>query len=145
MDLNISPQAAATAARQILGYYPTIPASDPQAFAAGLVKMLSTFPAPVIARAVDPVKGIAAKVTFLNLAAIRALLDTWLDEHLTRQAMIERANRKPLPAPIVDPEAQARIAKGLKELSEHIKAGFSPASIGASTAIGISAKIPFRA
>ncbi len=129
MDLKISPQAAATAARQILGFYPTIPASDPQAFASGLVKTLSTFPAPVIARAVDPVEGIPAKLSFLNLAEIRKLLDGWRDEHLEMQARYERANRKALPPRAPDPEEDARILKGLQELSAHLKSGFSPASI----------------
>jgi hypothetical protein len=125
----ISPEAAAEAARKILGYYPTIPASDPKGFAAGLVKTLSIFPAAVIARAVDPVEGLPAKVKFLNLAEMRECLDGWRNEHLIEQERLERANRKALPAPEPDPEMDARVSKGLQELVAHLKSGFSPGSI----------------
>src|SRR5665811_702216 len=103
MDLKISPEAAAKAARQILGFYPTIPASDPQSFAAGLVKTLSIFPAPVIARAIDPVEGLPSKIKFLNLAEIRECLDAWLGEHLTTQERYERSLRLALPPMAPEP------------------------------------------
>lgn len=129
MNCTISPREAATATAQILGYYPTIPASDPKAFAAGLVKTLSTFPAEVVARAVDPVDGIPGRVAFLNLAEIRKLLDAWRGEHFTSLDRIERANRQAIAAPAPDTVADERIAKGLRELSNHLKSGFSPASV----------------
>jgi hypothetical protein len=130
MNSTISPEHAAKAAKQILGFYPEIPASDPKCFAAGLVKTLSIFPAPVIARAVDPVMGIPGKIKFLNLAEIRELLDGWLDEHLADEDRRTRAARLALPPVPPDPEADGRVLKGLQELSAHLKSGFGPSTIG---------------
>jgi hypothetical protein len=90
--------------------------------------MLSTFPRPVIERAVDPVNGIPAKVTYLNLAAIRKHLDQWREEHFEDLDREERANRKRLPEPPRDLEAEARIARGMQELAEQLKRGFGPSS-----------------
>jgi hypothetical protein len=79
--------------------------------------------------ATDPIEGIPAKISFLNLAEIRKLLDGLHAEHFETQARFERANRKAIAAPAPDPEADRRILKGLQELSAHLKSGFSPASI----------------
>jgi hypothetical protein len=83
--------------------------------------MLSIFPAPVIARAIDPAIGIPAKVTFLNLATIRELLDLWLLEHLIHQERLDRLNRKALP-PMEpeEPAAKKRVSEGFKKLSDHL-------------------------
>lgn len=129
MNLGISPEAAAEAASKILNYYPTIPAGDPKAFAAGLVKLLSTYPAAVIAQAVDPVVGLPGKVKFLNLAEMKEHLDGWADEYFESLDRHERANRRQIAAPIVDhptPDAEKRIAKGFDELVAHLKSGFAP-------------------
>src|SRR4051812_21790745 len=128
MTSTTTPQAAAAAAKTILGFYPEIPASDPRGFAAGLVAMLSTFPSSVIDRAVDPVNGIPAKVSYLNLATIRKHLDAWADEFYEAQRRREIANRKRLPEPPRDPEMEARIAKGLRELADQMRSGFSPST-----------------
>lgn len=122
----ISPEEAAKATEQILGFYPEIPASDPKGFAAGLVKTLSNFPRAVIDRAVDPYSGIPGKIKFLNLAAIRELLDDWDDEY--RRSIRRHEVLKALPAPARDPEEDARIVKGLRELSAHMKSGFGPST-----------------
>lgn len=127
MTSTITQAEAGRAAKQILGFYPEIPAADPQKFTAGLVATLSIFPKPVIDRAVDPVSGIPAKIKFLNLAAIRELLDEWDDEY--RLALKRREPVKALPEPPRDPEMEARIEKGLRELSDHLKSGFSPGSV----------------
>lgn len=66
---------AIAAARQILGCYPTIPASDEQIFTAGLVKMLASYPPVVIDEAADPARGIAASIDYLSLAKCREWLD----------------------------------------------------------------------
>jgi hypothetical protein len=124
----ISTEQAAKAAKQILGFYPEIPASDPKGFAAGLVATLSIFPQAVVDRAVDPVHGLPSKVAYLNLAQMRKHLDGWLEEFWTEHERQERAARKALPEPPRDPDAEARIAKGLKELAEHLKRGFSPST-----------------
>lgn len=66
---------------------------------------------------------------FLNLAAMRELLDEWMDEHMQDQRRAEIENRKRLPAPEPDPEMDARVARGLNELVAHLKSGFSPSSV----------------
>lgn len=124
----ISPQEAAKAAEKILGYYPEIPASDPQGFAAGLVQTLSIFPRAVIDLAVDPVAGIPAKVKFLNLATMRELLDRWADEYHATEKRRELASRKAIEPPPRDPQAEKRISEGFKKLSEHLERGFSPST-----------------
>ncbi len=128
MTSTCSQAAAAAAARRILGFYPTIPASDPKGFAAGLVQLLSTYPTAVIERAADPVSGIPSKVEFLNLAAIRKHLDVWYGDHADEVRRAERLSRKALPEPPRDEEVASRITKGLAELSRHIKSGFSPST-----------------
>jgi len=127
MTSTISPVEAAKAAEIILGYYPEIPASNPKAFAAGLVKTLSIFPRPVIDRAIDEVEGIPAKVKFLNLAAIREHLDKWRIEYLVHQERLELINRKALPAPAPEePAAKRRVSEGFKKLSDHLTASLNP-------------------
>lgn len=123
----ITPAAAAKAAEKILGFYPEIPASDPKGFAAGLVATLSIFPQAVIERAVDPVAGIPGKIKFLNLAAIRELLEDWDDDY---RRELKRREPKPLalPEPPRDPEEDARIVKGLRELSAHLTRGMGPST-----------------
>jgi len=90
--------------------------------------MLSIYPPAVIERAVDPVGGIAAKVNFLNLAAIRKYLDEWRDEYFLELDRQERANRKRLPEPPHNPEMEARVAKGMQELAEQLKRGIGPST-----------------
>jgi hypothetical protein len=87
--------------------------------------MLSTFPPSVNERAADPAHGIPSKIQYLNLAAMRKLLDAWADEYYERQDRAERANRKALPEPPRDPQMEARIAKGFAELAEKLKRGLS--------------------
>jgi hypothetical protein len=124
---TISPEEAIKAAKKILGLYSNIPASDPKAFATALVEMLSTFPAPVIDQAINPANGIAAKVTFLNLAAIREHLDRWRIEHLVLQERLERMNRRALPpAEPEEPAAKKRVSEGFKKLSDHLASGLNP-------------------
>jgi hypothetical protein len=101
---------------------------DPKAFAAGLVEILSSYPRPVIERAVSPSRGLAAAVPYPNLAKFKKHLDEWAEEFYTEQDRIARANRKHLPVPKVDPEAKARIARGLDELVAHLKSGFGPST-----------------
>jgi len=94
------------------------------------VQTLLIFPREVIDRAVDPVQGIPAKVTTLNLARIRAVLDTFAEEYWEQQQRIERANRKRLPEPLENPEVKERIARGLRELVTQLKRGTGPSTAG---------------
>lgn len=81
----------------------------------------------VVARAADSTRGIVSRVKFLNIAAIRECLDEWGAEH----AADMRRREKPiaLPEPPRDLEMEKRISQGLRELSDHLKRGFSPGSI----------------
>jgi hypothetical protein len=128
MTSTISQQAAAAAAKQILGFYPEIPASDPKGFAAGLVATLSIFPQPVIDRAVDPVQGIPGKVVYLNLAKIRKLLDEWVEEYTDDCRRREMAAMKRLPETPRDPQAERRISEGFEKLSLQLKRGIGPST-----------------
>lgn len=120
---------AMQAAERILGFSDTIPAMDKQAFIAGFVELLSTYPQPVIERAMSPSRGLPSLVAYPNLAKYREHLDAWAKEYWIDREREERANRKQLPEPPRDPELEARIAKGMRELAEHLKSGFSPSSI----------------
>lgn len=74
--------AAKSAANRILGFYDTIPAMDQEAFAAGLVELLSIYPQPVLERAISPSRGLPANVAYPNLAKFKEKLDEWHGEHL---------------------------------------------------------------
>lgn len=89
---------------------------------------LSLYRQSVVDRAADPVKGIPAKVQFLNLAAIRKLLDDWAVEDYEERKRIESLNRVALPAPPENPEMQARIGEQLRALAKHIGSGFNPST-----------------
>lgn len=125
--MKLEVQYAAQAAKTILGFYDTIPAADPKAFAAGLVEILSSYPRAVIDRAARPA-GLASHVAYPNLAKMTACLDKWRDEYFTDQDRIAKANRKRLPERPRDPDEDARILKGLQELAEHLKRGFGPST-----------------
>lgn len=122
-------QMAAEAAERLIGFYPTIQASDPKVYAAGLVQLFSQYPEHLVAAAIDPVHGLPGECDYLpTIAKVKAFLEPRRREmELTRERM-ERANRRRLPEPPRDPEADARMVKRLKELSEHLKRGFSPSS-----------------
>lgn len=122
MSSIISQKEAATAAKAILDFYPDIPASDPKRFVAGLAALLSTYPAPVIARAVDPRGGVPANVEFLNLAKIKKLLDGWYDEHYQDVQRQRLATTRRLSEPMPDPEAKDRVRTGFAKLSSILKA-----------------------
>jgi hypothetical protein len=71
---------------------------------------------------------LAAEVPYPNLAKFKKHLDEWAEEFYTEQDRIARANRKRVSAPAVDPEAKARISKGLDELVAQLKRGFGPST-----------------
>lgn len=121
--------SAMQAAERILSFYDTIPAMDPKAFVAGFVELLSIYPQPVIERAMSPSRGLAPLVSYPNLAKYREHLEAWAKDYWIDREREERTNRKQLPEPPRNPEVEARVAKGLRELAEHLKSGFSPGSV----------------
>lgn len=122
---NLTP---AQAAERILGFYDSIPAMAPKAFAAGLVEILSNYPQDVIDRAASPSRGLAGCIAYPNLAKYRERLEAWAEEYYIAVERERRANAPRLPEPKVDPEMQARIKKGLEDLVKHLKSGFSPST-----------------
>lgn len=92
------------------------------------MEILSNYPPAVLGRAISPSRGLAAEVQYPNLAKFKKHLDEWQEEFYTEQDRIARASRKRLPEPKVDPEAKARIAKGLDELVAQLKRGFVPST-----------------
>jgi hypothetical protein len=120
---------AAEAAETLIGYYPTIQASDPKIYAAGLVKLFSRYPEHLIAEAIDPVNGLPGECDYLpTIAKVKAFIEPrWLRE----QNMLEMKRRfetKRLPEPERDPVEDAKIEQGLRQLSAHLAAGLGPSS-----------------
>ncbi len=77
--------------------------------------------------AAEPGRGLASHVSFPNLANFRKKLDEWNGDYM-ESARREKASRLMLAEPARDPEMEARIAKGMKELVAHLKSGFSPST-----------------
>lgn len=71
----------------------------------------------------------ASIVAYPNLAQFKKQLDKWRDEYWEDQDRRERANRPRIAEAPRDPETDARIAKGLKELAERLKSGFGPSTV----------------
>lgn len=120
---------AAEAAEKLIGYYPTIQASDPKIYAAGLVQLFSRYPEHLVAEALDPVNGLPGECDYLpTIAKVKAFIDPrWRRE----QQMLEmkaRFERKRLPEPPRDPVEDAKIEQGLRQLSAYLAAGLGPSS-----------------
>lgn len=92
------------------------------------MEILSSYPQPVIDRAASPSKGLAGAIAYPNLAKFKEKLDVWASEYYFEFDKAERAKRVALPEPEVDPEMQAKIQQGLRELSERLKRGFGPST-----------------
>lgn len=96
---------------------------------AGLVQTLSIYPLAVVERATDPVNGLPSVCERLNLAAIRKHLERWAVEHHEHMQRVERAARRQLEAPPVDPVMRERVGAGLRELAEQLKRGVGPSTV----------------
>lgn len=122
-------QMAAQSAERLIGFYPTITASDPKVYAAGLVQLFSRYPEHLVAAAIDPVNGLPGECDYLpTIAKVKAFLEPrWRDLEQTRER-IARANRKRLPEPARDPAADQRVLEGLQKLSFQLKSGFGPST-----------------
>ena len=114
-------EMAAAAAEQLIGFYPTITASDPKVYAAGLVKLFSHYPEHLVAEALDPVHGLPGECDYLpSIAKVRAFLEPRRRNFERMQEYRERAGQKRLPEPPRDPEADARICDGFKKLTARL-------------------------
>ncbi len=120
-------QMAAEAAERLIGFYPQIMASDPKVYAAGLVQLFSRYPEHLVAAAIDPCDGLPGQCDYLpTIAKVKAFLEPrWRDECRTQELM-ERFNRKRLPEPPPNVEADTRVRQGLEKLSFDLKRGIGP-------------------
>src|SRR5882757_8108786 len=117
-------EMAAQGAARLIGFYPTIMASDPKVYAAGLVQLFSRYPEHLVAAAVDPVNGLPAECDYLpTIAKAKAFLEPRWQEECRTAERLARFNRKRLPEPQADWEAQKRIREGLEKLSFDLKRG----------------------
>lgn len=92
------------------------------------MEILSKYPQAVIDRAASPLDGLAGAIAYPNLAKFREKLDDWAEQYYFDCERERKKNQKRLPEPPRDLEAEARIAKGLRELAEQLKRGFGPST-----------------
>jgi hypothetical protein len=117
-------EMAVGAAERLIGFYPTITASDPKVYAAGLVKLFSNYPEHLVAEALDPVNGLPGECDYLpTIAKVKAFLEPRRRNFERMQDLRERAGRKRLPEPPRDPEQDKRIYEGFKQLSARLAKG----------------------
>lgn len=120
-------EIAKAAAAQLIDFYPSIQASNPKTYAAGLVQMFAYYPEFLIAEAIDPVHGLPSECEFFpTLAKVKAFLEPRYRNHLRMVELRDRANRKRLPEPPRDLESDKRVEAGFKSLSDALKANISP-------------------
>ena len=121
--LRMASEAAAT----LIGYYPTITASDPKIYAAGLVQLFSRYPEHLVAAALDAHSGLVGLHDFPpTMKQVKDFLEPRWQQECRTQERIERFNRKRLPEPPVDPETDKKILTGLQKLSFDLKRGIAP-------------------
>ena len=117
-------QRAAEAAERLIGFYPSITASDAKVYAAGMVRVLAHYPEHLVDLAIDPFTGLPSLHDFPpTMKQIKAFLEPrW--QHEVRQAdMIARFNRKKIAPPPENLEEKKRIAEGFEKLSLRLKTG----------------------
>lgn len=118
------------AAARLIGIYPTITASDPEIYAAGLVHIFSRYPVHLVAEAIDPDCGLPSLHDFPpTMKQVKEFLEPRHRAEIETNERIARASRKRLPEPARDPEEGRRIQEGFKKLSDHLAKGFGPSSI----------------
>jgi hypothetical protein len=111
-------EMATEAAERLIGFYPTITASNPKVYAAGLVKLFSNYPEHLVAEAIDPVDGLPGECDYLpTIAKVKAFLEPRRRNFERMKELRDRAGRKRLPEPPRNPEVDARIEEGFKKLT----------------------------
>lgn len=114
---------------RLIGFYPTITASDPEIYAAGLVHIFSHYPAHLVTEAVNPLNGLLSLHDFPpTMKQVKEFLEPRHQAEIRKADMEARFNRKRLPEPPRDPAADKKIEEGLRQLSAHLAAGFSPST-----------------
>lgn len=113
-------QMAALAADRLIGFYPTINASDPQTYAAGLVQIFCAYPEFLVSQAIDPVHGLPSECDYLpTIAKVKGFLEPRWRDHCQTIERRERFKRKALPAPEPEsPEVKERVVEGFLKLKK---------------------------
>lgn len=117
--------AAAQAVDKLLNFYPPLEVNDPRAFIAGIISLFAQYPPELWREAIDPARGIPAKIkTLRSLAAIKEILDDLYEPIAMRLARERIASQKSLPRPERTPEQQAKINAQVARAAAHF--GFKP-------------------
>lgn len=114
-------QIASAAAARLIGFYPTIAASNPEIYLTGLVQLFCDYPEHLIAEAIDPRHGLPSTCDFFpSIAKVKAFLEP-RRQHLERQKeTLRRFNVKKLPEPERDKASEKRVAEGFQKLSKRL-------------------------
>ena len=124
-------QRAAEAAEQLIGFYPSIMASDAKVYAAGMVKVLAHYPEHLVAEAIDPWSGLPSLHDYPpTMKQIKDFLEPRYRNLCRMQEMKDRFDRAKLPAPPRDLEAGAKIRDGFKKLKAVLQSNEALATIG---------------
>lgn len=99
MELTtIGTEAAKIAADRLLGFFPTLAATDPAVFIVGLVQILAAYPPGVIEAVSSPLSGLPSKHEFMPaLSTVRAECEEHFGPY--RRAMARPRSLPALPAP----------------------------------------------
>ncbi len=117
-------EIAKAAAARLIDFYPSIQASNPQTYAAGLVQMFAYYPEFLIAEAIDPVHGLPSECEFFpTLAKVKAFLEPRYRNHLRLIETRERYSRKRLEAPQRNVETDQRVERGFRDLAQVLRDG----------------------
>ncbi|MBN8968952.1 MAG: hypothetical protein J0G95_10880 [Rhizobiales bacterium] len=120
-------QMAAQAAERLIGFYPSITASNPEVYAAGLMQVFSHYPEHLVAEAIDPVHGLPSESKFLpTISEVKDFLEPRYAQYLRMQAHREAQSRPKLERPVKDEAAEERVKTGFQQLSERLKVGLAP-------------------
>ena len=114
-------QIASEAAARLIGYYPTIAASNPEIYLTGLVQLFCDYPEHLIAEAIDPRNGLPSTCDFFpSIAKVKGFLEPRWQNMERQRVMLERFNTKKLPEPphVVDP----KVVEGFKKLKARLRA-----------------------
>lgn len=113
---------AVKAVSELANFVPLPDVADHEKFLAALIGLFSQYPAAVTAEAINPVKGIPARLKVLRIASVKEILDEF-NEPYARAAARDRAAeeaRRSLPPPTRKrtPEEQARIDAQVAEVRQ---------------------------
>lgn len=89
-----NPSEIASLAKNLLGYFRTGEASDPDVYTAGIIAVLSDYPIAIIRQVVDPRTGLPSKFKWLPaIAEVKEACETEMEpirRQRARDAQIER-------------------------------------------------------